>query len=97
MSTATLVSSPIEFPTTELFQKNIGYISILVLLILLLFIFWYAYKTNKLVESKEYLLKNANGVMEWFLKKTTSADKPDATVDIENEYDEDETSEDENS
>ena len=94
MTTATLVSCPIE--TTDFFQKNIGYISILVLLILLLFIFWYAYKTNKLVESKDYLLKNANGVMDWFLKKTNSA-KPDALVDIENEYDEDETSEDENS
>jgi hypothetical protein len=59
-------SSPFELSNADFFQNNIGYISIFVLLLLLFIIFWYAYKTNKLVEIKDYVIKNTNSVSKWF-------------------------------
>ena len=56
--------------TYEFFKENILYIFIFVLLLFI--IYWYLYKTNKVVEIKDNLIKNAKGVSNWFSNKTDS-------------------------
>ena len=84
-------SFPFELPNADFFQNNMGYVSIFVLLLLLFIIFWYAYKTNKLLEMKDYVIKTTSGVSKWFSRepsasKSVSFDNDDEGGD---EYDDD--------
>ncbi len=85
-------SSPFELFNSDFFQNNIGYISTFVLLLLLFIIFWYAYKTNKLVEIKDYVINSTTGVSKWFSRDSNASKSVSFDNDEEggdNEYEED--------
>ena len=94
MQNTVIPSNTFGLINTEFFQKNIGYISISVLLLLLFIIFWYAYKTNKIIEIKNYVIKNGKNVSNWFLNKTNQFNT--LAGDNENDGDESEYEENEN-
>jgi len=85
-------SSPFELFNSDFFQNNMGYISTFVLLLLLFIIFWYAYKTNKLVEIKDYVIKSTTGVSKWLSRDSNASKSVSFDNDEEggeNEYEED--------